>query len=411
VISLSGRNVLLVAGAAVIACAALVAFFVAVNVAQGPPPGGAAPPGGMPGPGGGMPGGGMPGGPGMSGMPGGMGGMPGGGGAAGGGGTFKVEETAPPEHLQKTYEEFLAEEGVARVPIPKAYVLDDQGKPKKLSANQWYQLTRIYQEGVAEAKVEKGRVGGKMADQVRAELDHMEREYAAIRELYEWGVNHCFTAKVSQPVLETVSSGSGDTATLRVHVVLQASRKDLPTRVAKRLQPLSVPGMPWRDSAAPGPRIGSAAGRARMDIVTREGGFTKPVKLYLDAQAIGLWNQLWSDTDVRISLLDPGGKPLAEQTLGTGFDGGIGVSMLYPQDCWPASQVHAMPDISPWGTKLKMLGGATKDLYDLKGWLIGGTGGLHFTLPVGTLATLDGAQVDLVPAEGLKEVRLAKIGG
>jgi hypothetical protein len=49
-------------------------------------------------------------------------------------------------------------------------------------------------------------------------------------------------------------------------------------------------------------------------------------------------------------------------------------------------------------------------MYDLKGWLMGGTGGLTFSLPIGTLATLDGVQVDLLPAEGLKEVLLKKIG-
>ncbi len=392
----------IVGGAAVVACAALVALFVTANVAQAPP---MTPPLG-----------GMPGAPGdMSGMPGGMpGAMPGmdmgmvGGG--GGGSTISQQEIAAPEHLLMTYDEFLAKEGVPRVPIPKAYLLDDEGKPKSLTRNEWHQLSRIYQEGRVEAKGDRGRIGADMADQVRAEVDHIEKENAAIRELYEWAVNHCFSAKVSQPVLEAVQGSSADTATVRLHVVIQ-STKDFPTRAAQRLKPLSVPGMPWRDTANPGPRIGSAAGRARMDIVTREGGFTRPVKLYLDTEAIGLWNELWGATDLRISLLDTAGKSIAEQTQAAPFDGGICQQMLFPKDCWPTRQVHAMPDISPWGTKLKLLNGASADLFDLKGWLIGGTGGLTFSMPVGTLATLDGVQVDLLPAEGLKEVLLKKIGG
>jgi hypothetical protein len=394
----------------VIACAALVAVFVTGNLAQGPAPipesagGGGMGPGMSPG----MPGGGMPGMPGGE-MGMGMGMMPGGGGGAGGS-AMQPQDIPAPEHLLMTYDEFLAKEGVGRVPIPKAYMLDDAGKPKRLSANEWYQLNRIYQEGVVEAKGERGRVGADMAEQVRAEVDHIQREHAAIRELYEWAVNHCFSAKISQPVLETVRASSADNATVRLHVVVQ-STKDFPTRAAKRLQPLSVMGTPWRDSESPGARIGSAAGRARLDIVTREGGFVKPVKLYLDAEGIGLWNQLWSDTDLRVSLLDTGAKKIGEQTLGAGLDGGICQQMIYPIQCWPTRTVHQMPDVSPWGTKLKLLNGASADMYDLKGWLIGGTGGLTFSLPVGTLATLDGVQVDLLPAEGLKEVLLKKIGG
>jgi hypothetical protein len=170
-------------------------------------------------------------------------------------------------------------------------------------------------------------------------------------------------------------------------------------------------GRPWRDSATPGGLIGSAAGRARLDLVTREGGYTKPEKLYLDGGTIALWNQVWSETDVRVSLLDTAGKTLGEQTLSAGFGGDICPQMVFPADCWPTSMVHRMPDVSPWGTKLRLLNGASADLYELKGWLIGGTGGLQFSVPVGTLATLDGVQVELLPGQGLKEILLKKIGG
>lgn len=414
-IGLTGRRMFIVGGAAAVACAALVAVFVTVNLAQAPPEstpggGGVAPPMGEPAGAAGMPPAGMPGA-----MPGGpMGGpemgmgMPGG--AVAGGGVIQPQEITAPEHLLMTYDEFVAKKGVPRAPIPKAYLLDDEGKPKRLTANEWHQLSRIYREGVVEEKVEKGRIGADMADQVRAEIDHIEREQKTVRELYEWAVNHCFSAKISQPVLQTVRASNADTATIRLHVVIQSTR-DFPTLAAKRLQPFSVMGMPWRDSASPGGRIGSAAGRARLDLVTREGGYTKPVKLYLDTETIGLWNQLWADTDVRVSLLDTAGKTIAEQTLSAGFDGGICAQMVFPRECWPAGTVHQMPDVSPWGTKLKLLNGATADMYELKGWLIGGTGGLTFSLPVGTLATLDGVQVHLLPAEGLKEVLLKKIGG
>ncbi|MGQ9732845.1 MAG: hypothetical protein ACUVX8_16425 [Candidatus Zipacnadales bacterium] len=396
---MSGRRALLVAGAAVVTCAALIAFFVTGNIAQGPGPAGAP----MPdmGAAGSMP-------PDMM-MGGGGVGMPGMGGG-GGGQTLQYTETPPPEHLQMTYDEFLAKEGQPRMPIPKAYLVDEKGEPIKRSANQWYQLARIYQEGVT-IEVERGEPGGQMAEQMQAELKHIEREHAAIRELYEWALNHCFSAHIGHPVLQTVTSSNSDTATVRLHVVLQ-STKDFPARVVKRLQPLSKPGLPWRDSATPGQRSGSVAGRARLDIVTREGGYARPVKLYLDAEAIGLWQELWAGTEVRVSLLDTAQKVIAETTHPAGLNGAICEQMLYPQYCWPHNTVHQMPDISPWGTKLKLFRGATKDLYELKGWLIGGTGGLTFSLPQGVLATLNGAQVEILnEAEGISPILLKKVGG
>jgi hypothetical protein len=169
-------------------------------------------------------------------------------------------------------------------------------------------------------------------------------------------------------------------------------------------------GMPWRDSATPGGLIGTAAGRARMDVVTREGGYTKPEKLYLDTETIGLWNQLWSMAQVTVTLMDRGGKPLgAPRTVTAGFDGGICQEMVFPRDCWPAATVHRMPDVSPWGTKLKLLGGATADMYDLKGWLIGGPEGLHFVLPLEALSALDGVKVELAPMDPTIQALLEEV--
>ncbi len=340
----------------------------------------------------------------------GMGMGPMGGMGAAGGQSMQYEESPPPEHLRMTYDEFLAREGLPRVPIPEAYTLDENGEPAELSANQWHQNYRIYQEGVT-VEVERGSPGGGLADKARAELEHIEREHEAMRELYQYACEHCFSAQIGHPFMGPVRMSGSDSVDVRVNVVVTACR-DFPTRMAGRLTPLTRPGWPIRDSSSPGGLIGPAGGRARFDFITRKGGYFKPVKLYLDAEAIGLWNQLWSDTQVRVGLLDTSDKVISEQTLSPGLDGAsITEQMVFPTYAFSHRTVHRMPDISPWRTKLPMFRGAPKDMYKIKGQLIGGHDGIRFSLPVGVLATLNGAQVELLPAEGMSEVLLKKVGG
>jgi len=386
---LTGRRAVYVASACVVAGAALVAVLITGNLAQEP---------GM-----------MPemGGMDMGEMGMGMGPM----GGAAGGQAMQYEESPPPEHLRMTYDEFLAREGLPKVAIPEAYTLDENGEPAQLSANQWHQNYRIYQEGAVAVEVERGRPGGGLADKARAELNHIEREHEAMRELYQYACEHCFSAQIGHPFMGPVRMSSADSVDVRVNVIVAASR-DFPTRMAQRLTPLSRPGWPIRDSSSPGGLIGPAGGRARFDFITRKGGYFEPVKLYIDAEAIGLWNQLWGDTQVRVALLDTSDKVIAEQTLSAGLDGAsITEQMVFPAYAFSHRAVHQMPDISPWRTQLPMFRGAPKDMYKIKGWLIGGQDGIRFNVPVGILATLNSAQVDLLPAEGMSEVLLKKVGG
>jgi hypothetical protein len=392
VIRLTGRRAFYVVGACIVAAAVLVAVLVTGNLAQegmdmGMPPE-------------------MMGGPEMMGEMGGMGGM----GGAAGGQPMTYEEQEPPEHLRMTYDQFLAQEGLPRVAIPEAITVDEDGKPVELSANEWHQNYRIYREGVA-LEVERGKPGGGLADKARAELEHIEREHEAMRELYQYACEHCFSAQISAPFLGPVRASSPDSVDIRVNVIVSSS-KDFPARMERRLTPLSRPGWPIRDTSSPGGLLGAAGGRERFDFITRGGGYFKPVKLYLDGEAIGLWNQLWSETQIRVSLLDTGEKVIDDRTLDPGLDGAsITQQMVFPAYAFPHRTVHRMPDISPHGTKLPMFKGAAKDMYTLKGWLIGGQDGIRFTVPVGTLATLNGVQVELVPSAqiGVGDVQLKKI--
>jgi hypothetical protein len=385
-----------------VSSALLLVLFSTSNVAQKGMQAGAgmgAPMG--PAPGGGMGGGMAPGG-GMGGsmMGGGMGmgmGMGGGGGAAGG--ALSWEETPVPEHLQMTYDEFLQKTGLPRVDVPKAYTLDATGKPAKLSKNEWFQNWKIYQEGAVAAKEAERGMGGPLADKARAELDHIDRENKTVTDLYKWAIEHCFAAEIGYPIMGPVNSGNPNAIGIRIDVLVKCTTKTFPDLVVRRLQPLSTPGWPWREGSSPGRRIGAAAGRGRFDVVTRSGGYWKPAKLYLDAGAIARWNSLWSGTQLTLNLMDTTGKVLQSQAAGAGFDGGtICQQMLYPPYFKPHREIHALPDVSPYGTKQPMFNGARKDLYTMKGWRMGGGDGVRFTVGITELAALNGAEVELVPA-------------
>ena len=382
----------------------MVVIFVTGNVAQGPP--GATGGSGMGGAGmmapGMSPGGGDPM---LGGM--GMGGMMGGGGGGGGGAPITYNPTDPPEHLRMTYDEYIVKEGASRVGIPEAYIIGADGEPDRRTATEWHQLGRVYREGGAVADVKRGTLGGGLADRMQAEKEHIAREHLAMNELYEYAVNNCFSATVGAPQLGVVTH-EADSVDIRLNVILH-STKSFPASVAKRLTPLSKTGSSWRESSSPGGRIGATAGRARFDVITKTGGYTQPVKLYLASTAIGEWNDLWDGTQARISLMDNTGKVLAETTMSAGFDGGICEDMVFPREVFDYNTVHQLPDVSPHGTDLPLFAGGKKSMYEIKGWLIGGPGGLTFNLQAGALATLSGARVELIPSLGLTEVPLLEI--
>lgn len=367
--------------------AALVALLVTGIIAQAPPPG-------------------MMGGGDMMGMMMGPGGA-GMGGGGGGGGAISWQPTEAPEHLLMTYDEFLAEEGVPGVSLPDAYLYDDAGADKRQTSIEWEQLSRIYAEGVS-VDVERGSPGGPLADRVQAELEHIEKELLAVGELYEYAVNNCFSATIGEPQLGVVGADASS-VDVRLNLIIHSS-KSFPDRVVKRLKPLSKEGHPWRQGP-PATRIGATAGRVRFDVVTKAGGYMQPVKLYLSNEAVDEWSALWQDTQISLSLLDTAGKTIAESTQSPNFDGRICETMIFPPYAWSHRAVHQMPDVSPYGTDLKLFDGGSKSLYEIKGWIIGGEGGVSFNLPTGQLATLNGAQVDLLPAiaSGLSDVTLKSV--
>ncbi len=340
-------------------------------------------------------------------MGGGMGGGMGGMGGGGGGGQLAHSETEPPEHLRLTYSEFLVKEGAARIDLPDVYLTRDDGEPKQYTASQWTQLGRIYREGGAVAEVKRGTPGGGLADRLQAEVEHIAREHLAVEELYEYATTNCFSATVGLPQLGVVTH-EAEGADVRMNVVIH-STKTFPDKAARRLKPLSKEGSPWREGGTPGGLMGATAGRGRLDIVTKGGGYTQPVKLYLDEDAIQTWNDLWSDTEIRVSLLDNTGGVLAETTASVGLDGSVCEQMVFPVEAFDHTSVHQMPDVSPYGTDLPLFSGGSKSLYEIKGWLIGGAGGMSFSLQAGPMAALSGAQVELLPAGGLAEVLLCKV--
>ena len=357
--------------------------------APGAPPAGmpgAPPGGGMPGapPGGGMPGGapgGMPGGA-PGGMPGGMPGMPGMGGGAGGGGSLSWSSNDMPKELVMDYATFTAKTGISPAAIPDIYLKDDKGQPAKRSITEWVQLERVYgkQQGPAAAATEQraGRPGGALYGTVAREIGVKLREMDAMRSLTK-DLEKNFYFEIGYPQLEHVTVGTPPPAAstpvgMSIDVVMRvrsAFQKSYADRVYATLKKFSNPG----------------EGRSNFTIINYKGGFYHPLNLALSTEAIGVWSEFWSQNTVNFKLLDITNKPVVEGTAPAGLTAGILSKLIHLDELMyqPRFDVLVPPK------DFKFHGGRLHLNYS-KGWYYR----FHFSVPLGSLRTINGAKAELL---------------
>jgi hypothetical protein len=342
------------------------------------PPGPAG--GGPPGPGPQM--GGMPGtGPEMGGMPG-MG-MPGA--AAGGGGPFTWSENPMPEELTITYDQFVAEQGLKRANIPKAYLTTKEGKPAKRSRNAWWQLHRIYSTEIElPAEAVKGTPGARLERAMLRELAAKENEVEMVRRVYRQGLN-LFTFEMSGPHPHEVGLNSPDqggfACLLAVRVNSGAVRRLL-ALIEREFSKYSHYGY------FPG------IGRQPYRLVTWRQGVWQAKTFWLSNEALEEWNRLWSQNVLRVRAYGTDGSVLAEAQVNLGHTGTTPSDLLYPPEMPP--QVRS----EKWVLDLPVLRtgfeGAGINWRNLQGWLyLWSVSG-----PLGTVAQVDVAEAALVGANG-----------
>jgi hypothetical protein len=354
----------------------------ATKGAAGGAPKGGPPGGGMPGPGGapgggmpGAPGGGMPGAPG-GGMPGMMGGA-GGGGAAGGGLTWSSADM--PKELVMSYDEFIVKTAMPRAALPDVYMKDDKGQPTQRTLNEWVQLQRVYElrgnEG--EAKLRLGNPGNALATAATREIGVKLKEMDAMSELTK-GIEKNFYFEVGYPQLEHVNVAATPTldtpVSMNIDVVMRVRpgfQKSFGDRVYNALKKFDNPG----------------EGRQKFEIITYGGGFYHPLDLTLSAEAIGVWNAFWASNQVKFTLLGTDKRPLADATTAAGLSAGILAKLVHLDELMYQPKYDLL--IPPKDFKFH---GGRLNLNYSKGWHYL----FHVTVPLGRLATVDSAQVQLI---------------
>lgn len=385
------RRLFFIAAIAAVLALALVIIIQAVPFAQGPggPPGG---PGGPGGPAGGPAGppGGMPGGPEMGGMPGGPGGAPAGG---GGGMVWKVHE-APPE-LTMTYDEFLAKTGLPRANIPGPFLRKSDGTPEKFTKNEWYQFQRLYATagGAAEEGPVEGRVGKGLIKHYEPWAAATHHQLKRIAEAYVKGLD-LWTFEVGAP---TFGSGDMDFITgvvrritgVTIPVVMRvkaSAQRSYPETVYRMMKPFDCYGAD-RSNGGDRPQYSTVP----FQIITQKGGVYHPRVVRLEPVTLAAWEALWSQNQIKLTLLDPKGHEIISAQQSARQHGGVLAQIVNPDVIYrsPRYGLRA-PNIK------RQFNGRPWNVEGTRGWLYG----FSFDLTAEQARALHSAKVEFL---GMKE--------
>jgi len=231
-----------------------------------------------------------------------------------------------------TYGDFLAQSGQPRAGIPQPFLADKDGKPAKLTKNEWHQLQRLYAAaGAGEATAEQlgpGRIGGGM-DRYISKVDaYMYHAQMAVLRAHLDGL-HSFRFELGYPKLNLSLSPTASRASSPVTIpvvmrVKPSAQAHYGEKVWGRLKQFDCLG----EARAQGGSISNSSEAFR--IVTRKGGFYHPRVVNLPQGSGLMWTTAWSMTSVACVLKDKAGKVIAGSTQSAGLSGDILAKMIYP---------------------------------------------------------------------------------
>ena len=255
----------------------------------------------------------------MGGMPG-MGGQPGMGGAAGSGGQSWSETPGPPE-LSTSYEQFLANKGLPRAPIPPGLLKDASGQPVQRTENAWGQLHDVYagaKAGVgAGAAAGAGGTGSKLLRQMQTQLAVIRKENAAVEKSYKT-IKNGFWFEVGYPQYNPAAvSEAGVTVTVGVIMHVKPSlQQSLGSTLARALKPYDNYG----------------TDRQPFVLYTYQGGFFHPQTYTLHPSTMSLWQSLWGATQLQLKLKDRNGQSVVASSPTTINLGDPTAVVMYPPE-------------------------------------------------------------------------------
>jgi len=307
-------------------------------------------------------------------MPGGMPGMMGGGAAGAGADTLRWEEHKMPEEKTMGYPEWLNKQRLDAVPIPRWFLREEDGKPKKYTDAQWYQLYTLY-TGVAE-RAERGAPGGKLISEVQKQLVVQKKEAALPQPIYEAGLDH-FYFQVTYPTYN-IGQVTEDGATISLDALMHVSdslQRSYGDFACKKLAPYSNPG----------------TNRSDFYVITYQRGHWRPYHFQLLPETISELNRLWAGNAIKLELLDRSGGAIASQTQSAGHSAETINQIAYP----PEIDLNPGYEYLTEAQRIDFAGNKLQ-IHNIHGWRYS----FSFTLDLQQLARLHKVRVQLLDVDG-----------
>lgn len=294
------------------------------------------------------------------------------------GGALQWTESEMHEELQMTYSEFLRKEGLMPVGIPRDFLRDKKGKPRKYSRTGWQQLHNLYKEARApeELRALIGSHGGRLLREIQTQLAVERKELAAINNLYQAALGG-FWFEINYPTY-TPSAVSSYNVIISIDVLMHVKdslQRSYGEKTYKSLKKFDNAG----------------ENRYPFSFITHQGGYWHPYTFQLSPQAVAQWGSLWAQNQVRLRLLDANNKILASQIQPAGHSANTPTQIIYP----PEVRLTPEHEYLSAAQRTNFSGGKFRADY-AKGWQY------TFSLPLRLeqLARLDKAEAQFIGADG-----------
>lgn len=259
---------------------------------------------------------------------------------AGAGSQYQWSETEMPEELLMTYGEFLAREGQAPVPLPEVYLIENDGTPKRLTRNGWYQLAKVYTDRpVVVETTMVGTPGGRFWNQVYLEAAVKHNEINAIWDRWTDALTN-FWFEVGYPRIgpqlltydwqrKGLRNPDGTVRWHRWEATLPESFT-ITVPVVMRVKDGCQRNYGRKFYNAMRKFDNKGHGRSPFMFMTFDGGHYQPHTFYLADETIQAWNALWQGVDVQLRLFDPRREEIVRASQASGLTPAVFTQMVHP---------------------------------------------------------------------------------
>lgn len=266
--------------------------------------------------------------------------MPGVGVTTAAGHQYQWTEVEMPDELLMTYGEFLAQEGQAPVPLPEVYLIENDGTPKRLTRNGWYQLARVYTDRpVVIETAMVGTPGGRLWNEVYLEAAVKHNELNALWDRWVDALSN-FTFQVGYPRIgpqlltydwqrKGIRNPDGTVRWRRWEATLPESFT-ITIPVVMSVKPGCQRNYGRKFYNAMRKFDNKGHGRSPFMFMTYDGGHYQPHTFYLADETIQAWNALWQGVNVQLRLFNPRREEIVRAAQPSGLTPALFTQMVHP---------------------------------------------------------------------------------